>query len=121
MLGRSTYEPAAATLTISIDREDVLCSAIRNLGRVPIAALLQRGYRVEFKSKGRKEDGSDYGGLRRAGLVLIARDLFSEENGYVTRWVSEDGACHSGLIQINTSRRTVESQEGAKMCCPSPR
>jgi len=44
--------------------------------------------------------------------VLIAKDLFSEENGYVTACVSEDGAGRSGLLQINTSRRLVECQEG---------
>jgi len=80
-------------------------------GRVPASVLLQRGYRIEFVSRGSKEDGSDYGGLRRAALGLIAKELFSEDNGYVSRCVSDDGE-HSGLLQINTCRRTVESQEG---------
>lgn len=66
---------------------------------------------MEFRSRGSKEDGSDYGGLRRSALNLIAKEIFSEENGYVSRCVSDDGE-HSGLIQINTCRRTVESQEG---------
>ena len=78
---RSAYEAASAGLCISIDREDVLCSAVRHLGRVPISVLLQRGYKIEFKSKGRKEDGSDYGGLRRTALTLIAKEIFAEENG----------------------------------------
>ena len=47
-------------------------------GRIPISDLLQRGYRIEFKSRGNKEDGSDYGGLRRAALALIAKEIFSE-------------------------------------------
>ncbi len=115
--GKSVYEAATADLCITIDREDVLCSAVRHLGplvfllyvadnadmlgklgntvshfrhlrvtitlfclsgRIPISDLLQRGYRIEFKSRGNKEDGSDYGGLRRAALALIAKEIFSE-------------------------------------------
>ena len=81
-------------------------------GRVPVNVLLQRGYRFEFKVRGTKEPGSDYGGLRRAALVLIAQELFSEENGYVRQCLSHDGE-HSGILQINSCRRTIESQEGA--------
>jgi len=47
-------------------------------GRIPISVLLQRGYRIEFKAKGKKEDGLDYGGLRRTALTLIAKEDFSE-------------------------------------------
>ena len=47
-------------------------------GRIPISNLLQHGYRVEFKSRGKKEDGCDYGGLRRTALTLIAKEIFSE-------------------------------------------
>ncbi len=47
----------------------------------------------------------------RSALTLIAAEIFSEDNGFVTRCVRNDGE-HSGLLQINTCRRTVESQEG---------
>ena len=111
---RPVYAAADASLTVSIDREDVLGSAIRHLGRVPISVLLQRSYRIEFNLGGAKEDGSDYGGLRRSALVLMAKEVFSEANGYTCRCLSDDGE-HSGLLQVNSSRRTVESQEGREV------
>ena len=49
--------------------------------------------------------------MHRSALTLIAAEIFSEDNGFVTKCVNDHNE-HSGLLQINTCRRTVESQEG---------
>eukprot|EP00960_Hanusia_phi_P026640 746364-Hanusia_phi.AAC.4 len=100
----STYDSTCvSSITMKIDRNNVLGSALKQLGQVQGKKLLALGYHFEFMNNGIKETGLDYGGLRREGLRLIASELFESGNGYVLPCFNTLDS-ETGMLQINPSK-----------------
>mmetsp|Transcript_40085 Transcript_40085/g.126022 ORF Transcript_40085/g.126022 Transcript_40085/m.126022 type:complete len:651 (+) Transcript_40085:754-2706(+) len=112
----STYDSTCTTsIRMKIDRNNVLGSALKQLGQINGKKLLSLGYQFEFTNYGFKETGLDYGGLRREGLRLIASELFEPGNGFVLPCFNTLDS-ETGMLQINPSKmRMLERKQVYEM------